>query len=222
METIASVPYIVLGGSAWWRTMGTEKSPGPKIYSLSGRINEPGQYECGLGTTLRQLIDLAGGMQPGHRLKFWTPGGSSTPLLTAEHLDTPMDFEAMAAAGTMLGTTAVQIFSDQDDVVYATYRWIEFYHHESCGKCTPCREGNYWMGQILHRILSGQGTHEDLDTLLDSCDNLLGRSFCALGDGATSPVTSSIQYFKQDYLDYIEGRKPPMFSPADHSMVGAH
>ena len=222
VETICSVPYIVLGGAQWWRSMGTEKSPGPKIYSLSGRINEPGQYECGLGTTLRQLIDLAGGMQPGHRLKFWTPGGSSTPLLTAEHLDTPMDFEAMAAAGTMLGTTAVQIFSDQDDVVYATYRWIEFYHHESCGKCTPCREGNYWMGQILHRILSGQGTHEDLDTLLDSCDNLLGRSFCALGDGATSPVTSSIQYFKQDYLDYIEGRKPPMFSPADHSMVGAH
>ena len=222
VETICSVPYIVLGGAQWWRSMGTEKSPGPKIYSLSGRINEPGQYECGLGTTLRQLIDLCGGMQPGHQLKFWTPGGSSTPLLTAEHLDTPMDFEAMAAAGTMLGTTAVQIFSDQDDVVYATYRWIEFYHHESCGKCTPCREGNYWMGQILHRILSGQGTHEDLDTLLDSCDNLLGRSFCALGDGATSPVTSSIQYFKQDYLDYIEGRKPPMFSPADHSMVGAH
>ena len=222
VETICSVPYIVLGGAQWWRSMGTEKSPGPKIYSLSGRINEPGQYECGLGTTLRQLIDLAGGMQPGHQLRFWTPGGSSTPLLTAEHLDTPMDFEAMAAAGTMLGTTAVQIFSDQDDVVYATYRWIEFYHHESCGKCTPCREGNYWMAQILHRILSGQGTHEDLDTLLDSCDNLLGRSFCALGDGATSPVTSSIQYFKQDYLDYIDGRKPPMFSPADHWMVGAH
>jgi NADH-quinone oxidoreductase subunit F len=222
VETICSVPYIVLGGAQWWRSIGTEKSPGPKIFSLSGRINEPGQYECGLGTTLRQLIELAGGMQPGHRLKFWTPGGSSTPLLTAEHLDTPMDFESMAAAGTMLGTTAVQIFSDQDCPVYATYRWIEFYHHESCGKCTPCREGNYWMAQILHRILSGLGTHEDLDTLLDSCDNLLGRSFCALGDGATSPVTSSIQYFKQDYLDYIDGRKPPMFSPADHSMVGAH
>jgi NADH-quinone oxidoreductase subunit F len=221
VETIASVPYIVLGGAAWWRTMGTEKSPGPKIYSLSGRINEPGQYECGLGVTLRQLIDLAGGMQPGHELKFWTPGGSSTPILTAEHLDVPMDFEGMAGAGTMLGTTAVQIFSGQDDVVYATYRWIEFYHHESCGKCTPCREGNYWMAQVLHRILSGKGTHEDLDTLLDSCDNLLGRSFCALGDGAASPVQSSIKYFKQDYLDYIEGRTPPLLSPADH-LVGAH
>jgi len=219
VETIASVPYIVLGGSAWFRSMGTEKSPGPKIYSISGRVNNPGQFECGLGVTLRQLIDLAGGMQAGHELKFWTPGGSSTPMLTDEHLDAPMDFEGMAAVGTMLGTTAVQVFSNQDDIVYATYRWIAFYHHESCGKCTPCREGNYWMVRILHRILAGQGTRQDLDTLLDACDNLLGRSFCALGDGATSPVTSSIKYFKQDYLDYIEGRKTPMFKG---ELVGAH
>ncbi|GAB3867617.1 NADH-quinone oxidoreductase subunit NuoF [Dactylosporangium cerinum] len=219
VETIASVPYIVLGGSAWFRSMGTEKSPGPKIYSISGRVNNPGQFECGLGVTLRQLIDLAGGMQPGHELKFWTPGGSSTPMLTDEHLDVPMDFEGMAGVGTMLGTTAVQVFSNQDDIVYATYRWIAFYHHESCGKCTPCREGNYWMVRILHRILAGQGTVLDLDTLLDACDNLLGRSFCALGDGATSPVTSSIKYFKQDYLDYIEGRKTPMFKG---ELVGAH
>jgi NADH-quinone oxidoreductase subunit F len=219
VETIASVPYIVLGGSAWFRSMGTEKSPGPKIYSISGRVANPGQYECSLGITLRQLVELAGGMLPGHNLKFWTPGGSSTPMLTDEHLDTPLDFEGMMSVGTMLGTTAVQIFSDQDDIVYATYRWIEFYHHESCGKCTPCREGNYWMVRILHRILAGQGTHEDLDTLLDTCDNLLGRSFCALGDGAASPVQSSIKYFKQDYLDYIEGRKAPMFKG---ELVGAH
>lgn len=224
VETLASVPYIVLGGADWFRSMGTEKSPGPKIFSISGRINQPGQYECALGTTLRQLIELAGGMQDGHRLRFWTPGGSSTPLLTDEHLDTPMDFEAMMAAGTMLGTTAVQVFSDADCPVYASYRWMEFYHHESCGKCTPCREGNFWMKQVLHRILSGEGTHEDLDTLLDACDNLLGRSFCALGDGAASPVMSSIKFFRQDYLDYIEGRKPPMFAakPPSDALVGAH
>ena len=221
VETIASVPYIVLGGADWWRSMGTEKSPGPKIYSISGRVKRPGQYECGLGITLRELLELAGGMLDGHELKFWTPGGSSTPLLTAEHLDVPMDFEGMQSVGTMLGTTAVQIFSNHDCPVYATYRWIEFYAHESCGKCTPCREGNYWMVQVLRRILAGQGTHEDLDTLLDACDNLLGRSFCALGDGATSPVTSSIKYFKQDYLDYIEGRKPPMLKPAPE-LAGAH
>jgi NADH-quinone oxidoreductase subunit F len=159
-------------------------------------------------------------MLPGHNLRFWTPGGSSTPLLTAEHLDTPLDFESMMSVDTMLGTAAVQIFSDQDCPVYATYRWIEFYHHESCGKCTPCREGNYWMKGILARILSGEGVKEDLETLLDACDNLLGRSFCALGDGATSPVTSSIKFFEQDYLDYIEGRKEPMFRPGE--LVGAH
>ncbi|HEY8474979.1 MAG TPA: NADH-quinone oxidoreductase subunit NuoF [Natronosporangium sp.] len=222
VETIASVPYIVLGGAQWFRSMGTEKSPGPKIYSVSGRVNRPGQYECGLGITLRELIELAGGMQPGHELMFWTPGGSSTPLLTAEHLDVPMDFEGMMSVGTMLGTTAVQVFSNQDCPVYAAYRWMEFYHHESCGKCTPCREGNYWMKQVLRRILSGAGTHEDLDTLLDACDNLLGRAFCALGDGAASPVMSSIKYFRQIYLDYIEGRRPPMFAASSAELVGAH
>jgi len=223
VETIMSVPYIVLGGSAWFRSMGTEKSPGPKIYSVSGRVNEPGQYECALGITLRQLIELAGGMQDGHQLRFWTPGGSSTPLLTDEHLDAPMDFEGMAAVGTMLGTTAVQVFSDQDCPVYAAYRWIEFYHHESCGKCTPCREGNFWMKQVLRRILSGAGTQDDLQTLLDACDNLLGRSFCALGDGAASPVMSSIKFFRQDYVDYIEGRTPPLLAPFTAAeLVGTH
>ncbi|HEY0360444.1 MAG TPA: NADH-quinone oxidoreductase subunit NuoF, partial [Mycobacteriales bacterium] len=220
VETIASVPYIVLGGADWWKSMGTEKSPGPKLYSISGRVVRPGQYECALGTTLRQLLDLAGGMQDGHELKFWTPGGSSTPMLTADHLDIPLDFEGAAAAGSMLGTTAVMVFSQQDDPVYAAYRFTEFYAHESCGKCTPCREGNYWMVRTLRRILSGAGTPEDLTTLLDTCDNIFGRSFCALGDGATSSIVSSVKYFKQDYLDYIEGRTPPVFASTE--LVGAH
>jgi NADH-quinone oxidoreductase subunit F len=218
--TIASVPYIVLGGADWWKSMGTEKSSGPMIYSLSGRIANPGQYECGMGITLRELIELAGGMKPGHNLKFWTPGGSSTPLLTADHLDIPLDFEGAAAAGSLLGTTATQIFSDQDCPVYATWRWLEFYHHESCGKCTPCREGNYWMTRTYRRILSGQGTYDDLDTLQDTANNVFGRSFCALGDGAATPVISTLQFFRQDYLDYIEGRTPPRLS--EKALVGAH
>jgi NADH-quinone oxidoreductase subunit F len=222
VETIASVPYIVLGGAEWWKSMGTEKSPGPKLYSISGRVENPGQYECALGTTLRELLELAGGMKDGHELKFWTPGGSSTPMLTTDHLDIPLDFEGAAAAGSMLGTTAVMVFSDKDDPVYAAYRFTEFYAHESCGKCTPCREGNYWMVRTLRRILSGAGTPEDLTTLLDTCDNIFGRSFCALGDGATSSIVSSVKYFKQDYLDYIEGRTPPVFSPDAHELVGAH
>ncbi|GAA1655407.1 NADH-quinone oxidoreductase subunit NuoF [Fodinicola feengrottensis] len=222
VETIASVPFIVLGGADWWKSMGTEKSPGPKIYSISGRVNRPGQYECGLGTTLRQLIELAGGMKEGHQLKFWTPGGSSTPMLTAEHLDVPLDFEGAAAAGSMLGTTAVMVFSDQDDPVYAAYRFTEFYAHESCGKCTPCREGTYWMVRTLHRILAGQGVDKDVDTLLDTSDNIFGRSFCALGDGAVSPIISSIKYFEQDYRDYISGVKAPFFTGAAAELAGAH
>jgi NADH-quinone oxidoreductase subunit F len=222
VETIASVPYIVLGGAEWWKSMGTERSPGPKLYSISGRVNNPGQYECALGTTLRQLLELAGGMKDGHELRFWTPGGSSTPMLTADHLDVPLDFEGAAGAGSMLGTTAVMVFSHHDDPVYAAYRFTEFYAHESCGKCTPCREGNYWMVRTLRRILSGAGTPQDLDTLLDTCDNIFGRSFCALGDGATSSIVSSLKYFKKDYLDYIEGRTPPVFSPEAAELAGAH
>ena len=218
--TIASVPYIVLGGADWWKSMGTEKSSGPMIYSLSGRVVNPGQYECGLGITLRELIELAGGMKPGHNLKFWTPGGSSTPILTAEHIDTPMDFEGVAAAGSILGTTAMQIFSDQDCPVYNTWRWLEFYHHESCGKCTPCREGNYWLVRTYRRILSGQGTHADLDTMQDTADNIFGRSFCGLGDGAATPVVSTLKWFRDDYLGYIEGRTAPRLS--EKSLVGAH
>jgi NADH-quinone oxidoreductase subunit F len=203
VETIASVPYIMLGGADWWRSMGTEKSPGPKIFSLSGHVVRPGQYEVPLGTTLRELLDLAGGIPGGRALKFWTPGGSSTPLLTAEHLDVPLDFEGMLSAGSMLGTAALMIFDETVNVVPAVLRWTEFYAHESCGKCTPCREGTYWLVQILERFMHHQGTLEDLDTMLDTCDNILGRSFCALGDGATSPITSSIQYFKDDYVSLL-------------------
>lgn len=200
VETIASVPFIVQGGSEWFRSMGTEKSPGPKIYSVSGHVQRPGQYEVPLGITLRQLLELAGGMKGGE-LKFWTPGGSSTPMFTAEHLDVPLDFEGAVAAGSMLGTTAVQVFNEHVSVPWAVWKWTEFYKHESCGKCTPCREGTYWLVQILERMLHGHGTPEDVDTMLDICDNILGRSFCALGDGATSPITSAIQYFRQEFLD---------------------
>jgi NADH-quinone oxidoreductase subunit F len=221
VETLASVPYIVLGGADWWKSMGTEKSPGPKIYSLSGHVKNPGQYECPLGVTLRQLLEMAGGVREGHELKFWTPGGSSTPYFTAEHLDVPLDFEGAVAAGSMLGTTAVMIFDETICIVGATLRFIEFYAHESCGKCTPCREGNYWMVQVLRRIENGEGSEEDLATLLDTCDNIFGRSFCALGDGATSPVVSSIKYFRDEYIAHVrEGRCP--LGNRVHATAGAH
>lgn len=212
VETIASVPSIVANGADWFRTMGTERSTGYGIFSLSGHVARPGQYEAPLGITLRELLDMAGGVRKGHTLKFWTPGGSSTPIFTAEHLDVPLDYESVGAAGSMLGTRALQIFDETTCVVRAVARWTDFYAHESCGKCTPCREGTYWMKLIYERLESGQGTAEDLDTLLDLCDNILGRAFCALGDGATSPVTSSLQHFRAEYEAHVTGGGCP-FDP---------
>jgi NADH-quinone oxidoreductase subunit F len=203
VESIASVPYIVRHGVDWFESMGTEKSKGMTLYSLSGHVTNPGQYEAPLGITLHELLDMAGGVRAGHRLKFWTPGGSSTPLLTAEHLDVPLDYEAVAEAGSMLGTKALQIFDETTCVVRAVLRWTEFYKHESCGKCTPCREGTWWLVQTLQRLEDGDGSEADLDLLLDLCDNIMGRSFCALGDGATAPITSSIEFFRQEYLDHL-------------------
>jgi NADH-quinone oxidoreductase subunit F len=200
VETIASVPFIVNGGSAWFRKMGREKSPGPKIFSISGHVEKPGQYEAPMGSTLRELLELAGGMKDGIPLKFWTPGGSSTPLFTAEHLDVPLDFEGAVEAGSILGTTALQIFNETVSVPWAVMKWTQFYEHESCGKCTPCREGTYWLAKILERMLAGNGTPSDIDTMLDICDNILGRSFCALGDGAVSPIQSGVQYFRDEFL----------------------
>jgi len=220
VESIASVPSIIANGPDWFASMGTEKSKGFGIFSLSGHVNKPGQYEAPLGITLRQLIDLAGGMRNGHQLKFWTPGGSSTPLLNSEHLDVPLDFEAVGEAGSMLGTRALQIFDETTCVVRAVLRWTEFYKHESCGKCTPCREGTWWLTQTLARLEKGQGSAEDLDLLLDQCDNILGRAFCALGDGATSPITSSIKYFRADYLAHLEQGGCP-FDPMASTVFAA-
>lgn len=213
VESIASVPSIVDNGPEWFASMGTEKSKGFGIFSLSGHVARPGQYEAPLGITLRELIGLAGGMREGHDLKFWTPGGSSTPILTAEHLDVPLDFEGVGGAGSMLGTRALQIFDETTCVVRAVLRWTEFYKHESCGKCTPCREGTWWLAQTLARLERGEGTENDLEVLLDQCDNILGRAFCALGDGATSPITSSIEYFRDEYLAHLTHGGCP-FDPA--------
>jgi len=219
VESIASVPSIVADGADWFAEMGTAKSKGFGIFSLSGHVVAPGQYEAPLGITLRELLDLSGGIRAGHRLKFWTPGGSSTPILTDEHLDVPLDFEAMAAAGSLLGTRALQIFDETSCVVRATLRWTEFYEHESCGKCTPCREGTYWMVRVLDRLEHGQGSEEDLEKLLDMCDNILGRAFCALADGAVSPVVSSIKYFRDEYLEHQKGGGCP-FDPAAATLFG--
>jgi NADH-quinone oxidoreductase subunit F len=226
VETIASVPSIVRNGATWFASLGTDnedprkRSKGFTLYSVSGHVTKPGQIEGPMGLTLREILDLCGGVREGHQLKFWTPGGSSTPLLTDQHLDVPLSYEGIAAAGSMLGTKALQIFDETTCVVRAVLRWTEFYSHESCGKCTPCREGTFWLVQILRRLENGDGDEEDLEKLLDISDNILGRSFCALGDGATSPITSSLEYFRDEYVAHFERGGCP-FDPAASTLFAA-
>jgi NADH-quinone oxidoreductase subunit F len=217
VESIASVPSIVASGADWFAAMGTEKSKGFGIFSLSGHVTTPGQYEAPLGTTLRELLEQAGGIRAGHRLKFWTPGGSSTPLFTDQHLDVPLDYESVVKAGSMLGTRSIQLFDETTCVVRVTLRWIQFYQHESCGKCTPCREGSYWVVQLLDQLERGQGSESDLEKLLDICDNITGRSFCALGDSIQAPVGSSIKYFRDEYLEHLRHGGCP-FDPAESTL----
>jgi NADH-quinone oxidoreductase subunit F len=213
VESIASVPWIIENGASDFASLGTEKSKGFGIFSLSGHVTTPGQYEAPLGTTLRELLGLAGGIRAGHRLKFWTPGGSSTPLFTEEHLDVPLDYESVAAAGSMLGTRSVQLFDETTCVVRVVLRWAEFYEHESCGKCTPCREGSYWVVQLLDDLEHGRGSEPDLDKLLDICTNITGRAFCALGDSIEPSVKSSIAFFRDEYLEHLRNGGCP-FDPA--------
>ncbi|VEG29831.1 NADH-quinone oxidoreductase subunit NuoF [Actinomyces howellii] len=199
VETIAQVPAILARGVQWYASMGTERSKGHGIFSLSGHVSRPGQFEAPFGITMRELIDLAGGIRPGHRLKFWVPGGSSTPIFGPEELDVPLDYESVAGAGSMLGTRALQVFDETVSVVRVVARWTEFYQHESCGKCTPCREGTYWMRQIMARLEQGRGLPGDVDKLEDIASNIAGRSFCALGDAAATPVLSGIARFRSEF-----------------------
>jgi NADH-quinone oxidoreductase subunit F len=213
VESISSVPWILKYGAADFAQIGTERSKGFGIFSLSGHVTVPGQYEAPLGTTLRELLDLAGGMRAGNRLKFWTPGGSSTPLFTDEHLDVPLDYESVAKAGSMLGTRSIQLFDETTCVVRVALRWSQFYEHESCGKCTPCREGSYWVVQILEALEDGTGSESDLAKLIDICDNITGRAFCALGDSIQAPIVSSIRFFRDEYLEHLRIGGCP-FDPA--------
>jgi NADH-quinone oxidoreductase subunit F len=217
VESIASVPWIIQNGADKFAALGTERSKGFGIFQLSGHVTRPGQYEAPLGTTLRELLDLADGIRNGNRLKFWTPGGSSSPLLTDEHLDVPLDYESVAKAGSMLGTRSIQLFDEKTCVVRVVLRWIEFYQHESCGKCTPCREGSYWVVQLLDDLQQGKGSEADLDKLFDICTNITGRAFCALGDSIEAPVKSSITYFRDEYIEHLRVGGCP-FDPAESTL----
>ena len=204
VETLANLPLILERGAEWYTSLGTEKSPGVKLFALSGQVRRPGVYELPLGTPLRVLIEEHGGGTLDDRpVKAVIPGGSSSPMLGADQLDTPLDYESVAAAGSMLGSGAVIVITQGTCIVSVARRLAEFYAHEDCGQCIPGREGIAWMVKILERIEAGHGREADLDLLLDICDGLSGRSLCPMGDAAVGPVRSSIQRFRDEYLAHI-------------------
>ena len=222
VETLATLPGIVRHGAEVYAAYGTEKSKGTRLYCLSGHVNRPGNYELPLGVPLRTLIEeYGGGVRLGRKAKAIIPGGSSTPMLGADKLDIALDYESVVAAGSMLGSAGVIVLDDQTCVVGATLRMTEFYRDESCCKCTPCREGTYWLVQLLERLEHGEGSESDLDLLLDICDNIAGRSFCPLGDAATSSIISSIKLFRDEYIHHVRAHACLVGPGAHRAHAGA-
>ncbi|HYH83717.1 MAG TPA: NADH-quinone oxidoreductase subunit NuoF [Longimicrobium sp.] len=200
VESLIAAAHIVLNGADWYKQWGTEKSVGTKLFCVSGHVKRPGNYEVPLGFNFKEFIyDVCGGTPDGRPIKAVIPGGSSVPILTADELDIGMDYEAMAAAGTMLGCGSVIVMDDTTNIVKQVRRMVDFYAHESCGQCTPCREGTAWAARILRRMEQGRGVPDDIDTLLAISENMSGRTICVLSDAAAAPITSSIEKFRADY-----------------------
>jgi NADH-quinone oxidoreductase subunit F len=221
VETVATVPRIIELGGAEYAKLGVENSTGTRVFSLSGNVVNGGNYELELGTTLRELIyDVGGGIPDGRELKAIIPGGSSVPVLTADAVDAKLDFDSMVEVGTMLGSGAVIVIDDRCCMVQLGLRVAQFYMHESCGKCTPCREGTRWMVQILQKIEDGRAEEEELELLLSVCDRILGKCLCPLGDAAALPVASYVDRFRDDFRRHVEeGACPFPDSPLDHVLA---
>jgi NADH-quinone oxidoreductase subunit F len=210
VSTIALVPKIVELGSAEFSKIGVPSAPGTAVFSISGNVTRPGNYERPLGTTLRELIyDIGGGVADGRELKAIIPGGSSVPILTPDQIDTPMDYDAIGAAGSFFGSAAIIVIDERVCMVQLALRAAQFYMHESCGKCTPCREGTRWLVQLLTTIEEGRAGHPDLDLLDSVCDRMLGRSLCALGDFAVYPVSSYLRKYRSDFEAHLDGAGCP-------------
>ena len=208
-ESLASVPKIVRKGVDWFQSIGRPNNYGTKIFSVSGHVERPGNFEIPLGTPFSELLDLAGGVSGGRKLKAVIPGGSSVPVVPGEiMLKTDMDYDSIAKAGSMLGSGAVVVMDETTDMVRVLNRISRFYFAESCGQCTPCREGTGWLYRMLNRILAGEGSEEDLDKLHDVASKIGGTTICALGDAAAMPVLSFIKHFKRDFEFYVKASNP--------------
>lgn len=230
VETLAAVKYVIRDGATGYRKYGTEKSAGTKLFSLSGNVNKPGNYEVPLAYSLKDMIyNLGGGIKNGRKLKAVIPGGSSAPVLTAEEAERALlDYESLASMGTMLGSGAIIVIDDSRCMVECLANLTRFYHHESCGQCTPCREGTGWADKIVHSILAGRGRLEDIDLMVKVADNMKGRTICALADAAALPIMSFISKFRDEFEYYVkEGKskvkgtayQPPRYLPTE---AGGH
>jgi len=225
VETLCNLPPIILNGAEWFTSLGPEKNGGPKLYCVSGHVKKPGVFEAPMKTTLRELIfDYAGGIRDGHKLKAVIPGGSSVPILLPDQLDIPASFDDVQKAGSMLGSAGIIVMDETTCMVWAAENLLHFYKHESCGKCTPCREGCDWLFRMLQKIERGEGQPKDLDLLLSVANNILGKTLCAFGDAAATPVLSTVKIFREEYEAHVrEGRctRPaPWRSTA--ALAGAH
>jgi len=204
VETLSNVPHIVANGAEWFKSFGTERSPGTKVVSVSGCVQRPGNYEVDLGIPTRELIyDLAGGPGDGHQVKAFYPGGSSSPVLTGDDLDVPYSFEAMADAGSMLGSGSIIVADERVSIPQMALRTARFYHHESCGKCTPCREGTNWTVKMLGRVTDGEATPMDLDVVASVQDNIIGNCLCVLGDSMAMPVGAMVRKFRAEFEELL-------------------
>ena len=207
VETIAHVVPILEMGPEAWKALGVNGASGTKLYGISGHINKPGVYELPMGVTVRELIEVGGGVRDGKPLKAVIPGGASCPILTADEIDAVMDFDAIKKAGTMLGTACAVVMDQDTCMVRALWRLLKFYAHESCGQCTPCREGTHWLAKMLGRIENGEGRQEDLDIIDEIANNIMGNTICALGDAAAMPTISYFKKFRHEFEEHVSTGK---------------
>ena len=207
-ESLASVPVILKNGGQWFLDLGKPNNGGDKLFSVSGHVNKPGNYEIPMGTPFAELLEMAGGVRDGNKLKAVIPGGSSTPVLPGDvAMQMSMDYDSISKAGSMLGAGSVIVMDETTCMVKVLARLSHFYFEESCGQCTPCREGTGWLARIVHRIEHGQGTQEDLDKLVDVAGRIEGNTICALGDAAAMPVRSFIKHFREEFQYHIDNKK---------------
>jgi NADH-quinone oxidoreductase subunit F len=223
VETLACVPHIVMRGADWFRGIGPEKSPGPKLFCVSGHVARPGVYELPMGTPLREIIyDHCGGIPNGRKLKAVIPGGASMPVFRPDEIDVPMDMDSVQKAGSFLGSAGIMVMDESVCMVWATLNLAHFFHHESCGQCTPCREGTGWFEKVLHGIEYGGADPRDADLLLDIAGNMMGNTICALADAAAMPVRAFVTKYRAEFEEHIRLGRCPMRPEAAEPRLHAH